>query len=235
MNTHFLYLIIDAVCLLSTVMFSFHSKINFHKLFKPFFKSCFCVAVFFILWDLAFTKLGVWSFNSKYLAGIYFFNLPIEEVLFFFCIPYPCVFTYHCIKTFIKKNKSSKIGNYFNYALIIGLLIIAILNPTKIYTSITFLLTALVILFATKQQPNYLYHFYTSFSIILLPFFISNGILTGSFTDEAVVIYNNTYNLGFRLFTIPFEDVFYGLLLILLNVLLFEKFQESPQKISTIS
>ncbi len=59
--------------------------------------------------------------------------------------------------------------------------------------------------------------------IMIFPFFLlSNGILTGSIIDKPIVWYNNMENIGVRMFTIPIEDSFYGFLLILLNILLYE-------------
>ena len=72
-------------------------------------------------------------------------------------------------------------------------------------------------------------NFYPAFLVILIPFFLVNGILTGSFIEEEVVWYNNAENLGFRIFTIPVEDIFYALGLILLTVFLTELFTKKRQ------
>ncbi len=64
--------------------------------------------------------------------------------------------------------------------------------------------------------------FYFAFGFILIPFLLVNGILTGSFIEGEVVWYNEKEIQGIRIATIPFEDVFYGMLLLLCNISIFE-------------
>jgi lycopene cyclase domain-containing protein len=60
--------------------------------------------------------------------------------------------------------------------------------------------------------------FFFSYLVMLIPFFIVNGILTGTGLEEPVVWYKPEEIAGIRMLTIPVEDVFFGMLLILLNV-----------------
>jgi lycopene cyclase domain-containing protein len=217
-SERYLYLIVDLACLAFPLFFSFFKKFYFIQHLKRFAIGSFITGSFFIVWDIIFTAMGVWSFNPRYLCGIYFFNLPIEEVLFFFFIPYASVFTWYCMQTL---TQVSKFNNNLRWvALVLGpaLFLFALFHLPQLYTSITLLLTGMAVFIVGWRNPVWTSAFFLAFLLILIPFFVSNGILTGAFTDEPVVLYNNHHNLGIRMVTIPVEDTFYGMLLILGNI-----------------
>jgi len=95
----------------------------------------------------------------------------------------------------------------------------------RLYTSITFITTAFVVVFLKFIfRVKWLGKAISVYAMLLVPFLIVNGILTGSGLDEPVVIYNKTEIVNIRLFAIPVEDVFYGLELFLLNLALYKCF-----------
>jgi|SRR5665647_568762 len=218
----FLYLLIDFFTVIIPLLFSFHPKIKFYKTWKAFFVASFTVAIIFIIWDAVFTHLGVWSFNARYITGIYFLQLPIEEILFFICIPFSCVFTYYCLDKFYNLAWNPKTENLFCIFLSIALLITGLIFLDKLYTSVTFISTAFVCLILKFiLKINWFGKVISIYAILLIPFLIVNGILTGTGLEEPVVIYNNSENLGIRIVSIPIEDVFYGFELVLLNLLIY--------------
>ncbi|MDQ3193255.1 MAG: lycopene cyclase domain-containing protein [Bacteroidota bacterium] len=222
----FVYLLVLFFTVIIPAIFSFHSKLRFYKHWKAFFMANSIVALAFIIWDIKFTELGIWGFNPNYLTGIYILFLPLEEVLFFICIPFACVFTYYCLTLFYTFNWGKKTENILVYSLSAVLIVGGIHFSDKLYTSSVFLSLG-GLLFAIKvfSKTNWLARPFTVYLFLLIPFFIVNGVLTGSGLDAPVVWYNNSENLGLRLFTIPIEDVFYGFELILLNILLFDFFK----------
>ena len=169
--------------------------------------------------------MGIWGFNENYLTGITIANLPIEEWLFFITVPYASVFIYDCIKYYFPNWKISDTGNMIAVFLAIILIIFAILNLGKHYTYVTLITLAFILLLLAIIKSDYLGRFFVSYLIVLIPFLIVNGILTGSWISEPVVWYNDNFNMNLRIMTIPVEDIFYGMLLILSNVALYEYFQ----------
>ena len=205
-------------------IFSFHHKLNFNKKWRSTFLSISIVAVFFIAWDIWFNDMGVWGFNPNYLIGLNVFNLPIEEILFFFCIPYACLYTYHCLKILIP-SFTFRYSKILVTLLATVLLVLGILFIDRWYSGITFISLSLVLIyFQFIVSAPWLQRLYVASLVLILPFIIVNGILTGTGIDSEVVWYNNNENMGLRLLTIPTEDFAYGFLLILLNTYFFEKF-----------
>ncbi len=216
----FTYLILDVLTISIPLLRSFETeKVKFSQKWYALFPAIFLVGIIFIIWDVWFTSMGVWGFNDDYITGIRLFHLPLEEWGFFLVVPYACVFIYEVLNFFIKKDILKPFENIITIVLAACLLVIGLLNLDKYYTSITFIGTGLYLLslfFVFK--PKWLSRFYFSYTFVLIPFFIMNGILT----YLPVVWYNNEENLGIRLGSIPVEDVFYGFLLLLLVVHLYE-------------
>jgi lycopene cyclase domain-containing protein len=226
LKSQYLYLVIILLSVLPPFVASFHSKAPFFKTWKILSIAILIPGVFFIVWDEIFTRLNIWGFNSKYVTGIYVGSLPLEEILFFICIPYACLFTYFILNHLIEKDYIFPHNELLSFVLIIVLLISGVNNIDKAYTAVTFILLALYLTFLTlKVRPRYMGRFYVSFGVILVPFFLINGVLTGSFIEEEVVWYNDAANLGLRLGTIPVEDIFYAMLLLLLNISVYERLQ----------
>ncbi len=219
----YLYLSLDIASVLFPLIFSFYPKAHFASTWKAWAPAIIVPAIIFIIWDEWFTSIGVWGFNPRYLTGFSIGHLPIEEMLFFICIPYACLFTYVAVNYFRKSEPLPDQGKRVTWILIIGLLATGIKYYDHWYTAVTFIsLAVFLLILIIAIRPAYLGRFYFSYLFILIPFFLVNGVLTGTGIDEPVVWYSNAENLGARMGTIPFEDTFYGMLLILMNVVIYE-------------
>ncbi len=217
------YLLVDILTIFVPFLFSFHPKLLFYKTWKAFFPAVIITGVVFIVWDIYFTKLRVWGFNPTYLMGIYIGNLPIEEFLFFFCIPYSCVFTYHCLALFIKKTPSKLWETTITYTLIVVSLVLAAYYHEQKYTISTFLLMSCLLLFTSKVlKAEWLGKFYLIYPILIVPLLIVDGVLTGTGLNNPIVWYNPSEFIGLRIMTVPVEDIFYGLDLIFINLVIYQ-------------
>jgi len=233
LNPKYLYLSIDLLTILVPLLASFYPKAPFYKKWKYLIPAIIIPGILFLIWDEVFTQANVWGFNSKYVTGWYLGTLPLEEVLFFICIPYACVFTYFALNHLIENDYLYPHHELISSALIVALLVIGAAYMERLYTGITFILLAFFLAWSVlKLRPRYMGRFYFAYGLILIPFFFVNGILTGSFIDSEVVWYNNAHNLGLRIGTIPVEDIFYGMLLILMNIAIFEWLQERASSYS---
>ncbi|MFM7710410.1 MAG: lycopene cyclase domain-containing protein [Ferruginibacter sp.] len=223
MNPHYTYLLILVLSLIGPLALSFDKKVAFYKSCKYLFPAMVLPAAFYIVWDILFTKNGVWSFSADHIIGCSFQGLPIEEMLFFFVVPYCCVFIYACIRAYFPLMVDNRISRILFALLALLFLTIAFLNNDRAYTYFTGLFAGgFMLLVLLLPQVFHSFHakaFLIAYAIILIPFLIVNGFLTAI----PVVLYNDFENLSIRLYTIPVEDTVYGLLLVLMNVVIYEK------------
>ncbi|MBR9998550.1 MAG: lycopene cyclase domain-containing protein [Cyclobacteriaceae bacterium] len=225
LETKYLYLLLNLFAWFPPMSLSFDRKVAYFSRWKYLMPSILIVGILFIAWDILFTRWAVWGFNDTYLTGIKILYLPLEEWMFFLTIPFASVFIYDCIKAYFPQWKFSQAGIWIALFLAAILIMVGVLNLSRWYTSVTFILLSCLLFYLGYRKVDYLGRFFISYLIILIPFFIVNGILTGSAIQDEVVWYNDQRNLGIRLLTIPVEDVFYGMLLVLGNIVLYEYFK----------
>ncbi len=180
-------------------------------------------ALFYCVWDGIFTNMGIWFFNEKYITGIFIFNLPIEEVLFFFVVPYCCIFVYECVRTYFPVLKTTKLSITILWSIGFVLFMSALIFSKKYYTSYTSYFSCIFFFFVLAFRKYFssfnIAAFLVAYAIILIPFLVVNGFLTAI----PVITYNDNENLATRIYTIPVEDIFYGMLLVMMNIVGYEK------------
>lgn len=222
---HYAYLLVNFFTIFVPFIASFHPKLMFWKNVKAFLPANIITTVLFLIWDVWFTDKGVWGFNPDYVVEIFIWGLPIEEILFFICIPYACLFSYHCFGVWKELGLRTYSTKAISILLVVFGIVMLSLFYNKMYPMMNFIVFILLIAYlAFIKKPSWLGQFYFTYLIMIIPFLIVNGVLTGTGLDAPIVWYNPDEIMGIRIRTIPFEDVFYGMSLIGLNILLYEGF-----------
>jgi lycopene cyclase domain-containing protein len=215
----YIYLYLNIFTIFFPFVLSFDKRVHFYKYWKYLFPAIAVNALFFIIWDIYFTSIGVWGFNPEYLVGVYLFGLPLEELLFFLTVPYACIFIYETLNAYIKRDFLRSSAPWITGILILFLLTLSIIFLPRLYTSVTFIFLVLA------QIAHYLIfknqvmgRFYVAYLVHLIPFLLVNGVLTAI----PIVWYNNAYNVGVRIYTIPIEDSVYSMLMLLIPISIYE-------------
>ena len=182
------------------------------------------VAIPFIIWDSLVTGRH-WIFNQDYISGLQLFNLPLEEWLFFFTVPFACLFSWEMLNRFTG-NAEMRIMKKLRYALYLlvipGIFLFA---RGQEYTGLVLISLSLAFFIDQVLASNLILQtrFYIYIAVILFFTLIFNGFLTW----RPVVLYGESYQLGFRIFTIPVEDFGYGLSMLIATTSIFERLKTS--------
>jgi len=226
LETPYLYFYLHIFTVVPVFLLSFDKKVAYYKSWKYLFPAIFIVGVLFIFWDVIFTAKGVWGFNDNYITGIKLFHLPIEEWLFFLTVPFACLFIDACLIAYFPTDKFTPIEKMITWSLIIAFLLMTVFNWNKLYTMSASLLSAMLLIYhVIFVRKDYLSRFYSTFIVCLIPFLLLNGVLTGGFTNEPVVMYNPQEFFGLRCFSVPTDDFIYCFAYLLSVITLFKSFK----------
>jgi len=226
-----LYLIILIFSLSGPLALSFEKNLRLYKRWKYLLPAILVTMFIFVVWDIIFTHLGYWFFNPVYNSGMYINKLPIEEYLFFIVIPYACAFSFYAVQFHFPKFKLNERWTKILTFLIVGLSgIMSLLNQDFPYTFVVFLVLPVILLLSYYFAREVVAYYLAIYPILLIPFFIINGILTGTGIEQSVFDYNPQAILEIRIFSIPIEDMFYNFSLLLLPLALTHIFEMKSKK-----
>ncbi|CAM4319463.1 lycopene cyclase domain-containing protein [Zobellia nedashkovskayae] len=221
-----LYLIILLFSLSGPLAFSFEKNLRLYKRWKYLLPAIAITMFVFVIWDIIFTHNGYWFFNPIYNSGIYINKLPLEEYLFFMVIPYACAFSFYAIQFHFPKFKlNERWTKVVTFLLVIVSVLMSFLCRDYTYTFVVFLVLPVILLLSYYFAREVVQYYLAIYPILLIPFFIINGILTGTGIEQAVFDYNPQAILGIRILSVPIEDMFYNFSLLLLPLALTHMFE----------
>ena len=238
-----LYLIVNLLVLLPPLALSFDKKVHFVSLWRSFWPANLLVLAGFVAWDVAFTEMGVWGFNEAYLIGVDIAGLPLEEWLFFVTVPYSCTFTYATLRAYIRRDVMLNVSQALTFVAWVTCVWLTVAYSGHLYTQWAAGLTAVWLTWALVFTPAWIGRLWLAYLVLLVPFVASNGVLTGiTFWEypflhagadqisDQIVWYSPLHNTGWRMFSMPVDDLVYGFLLIALNIGLMERLERRHQR-----
>ncbi len=220
-GAEYTYITLLLISIAGPLALSFDKKVAFFKEWKHLYLPVLLVSLGYVIWDILFTRMGIWEFNRDYLLKIFISELPLEEYGFFIVVPYASAFVYACLKAYFP-NITVIYNKQISTAVILVSFSIMAIAPFAWYTWTTLGLLILSLIYwnfyIKSNTTNYLI---LAWILCIIPMLYVNGVLTG----KPVLIYNNSENCGIRIGTIPLEDFFYHLLYMVWMINLYEKFK----------
>ena len=213
LETPWAYAMLHLFAFVPVFLLSFDRKVHFYTSWRFLLPAILIMGGFFIVWDAYKTLVGVWGFNSHYVSGGSLWNMPWEEWMFYLTVPFASLFIYECLNAYFPSDPFQKWDKPITLGIVVLCFLCALLSFDKAYPSTTFILTGGFVLYHWLYVPNtYRTRFYRAYLVILIPFLLVDGVLTGCFTKEPVVVYNPAEFLNLLIVSVPVEDAVYGFL-----------------------
>ncbi|AAK43013.1 lycopene cyclase domain-containing protein [Saccharolobus solfataricus] len=197
------YLMIDSMIFFPTLILSFLIKRNYVKLLK----SIGIVSPIYLFWDFLATWRNSWTFNPKYVAGIYVIDLPIEEVMFFLVTPFATLLIFDFVMGKVRDKEVKWVPKVVCVAIPLLLLTLPfVYNYSYTFIDLVYLIMSLIVSLLIGRNLLASRNFWIFMGLSYIPFLVFDYFLT----SDPVVIYGSHSIVGIRFITIPIEDFIYS-------------------------
>ncbi|WP_321370308.1 lycopene cyclase domain-containing protein [uncultured Draconibacterium sp.] len=214
------YLLLLLIYLVIPVALSFQKKVRFVFRLKYILPAVVFAGAIFVMWDIRFVQMGIWSFNPDYLSGIELLRLPVEEWLSFIVIPLSSIYIYEWLKVRFEDFEKPNVFLIISLVLLLITGVLAYIFRTRMFSFFTFFLSAIYLGYTVFRNrfKKYYTKFYLALFISLIPFLIVSALLN----SMPVIIYDAAHIIGITLAGVPVERIGYLFLLLLINVTIYE-------------
>ncbi|MDX8337638.1 lycopene cyclase domain-containing protein [Draconibacterium sp. IB214405] len=214
------YLLLLLIYLVIPVVLSFQKKVRFVFRLKYILPAVIFAGAIFVMWDIRFLQMGIWSFNPDYLSGIELLRLPVEEWLSFLIIPLSSIYIYEWLKVRFEDFEKPNIFLIVSLVLLVTTGVLAYVFRARMFSFFTFFLSAIYLGYTVFRNrfKKYYTKFYLALLISLIPFLVVSAILN----SLPAIIYDSTHVIGITLTGVPVEKIGYLFLLLLINITIYE-------------
>ncbi len=215
------YLLFNLIVAVPVLVLSLFPPPFFVRRWGAAFRAVLLAAVPFLVWD-ALVAGRHWWWNPRFVLGPRLFGLPVEEILFFFTVPFASLFSWETL--FHGERDAPRSALRVLYApalLLVPLGAFLFVTEGREYTGLAlaaFGLTALLdLLTGTRVLAR------PSFLRLTVFVAVCTTVFNGYLTARPVVLYDPRYQLGAHVGTIPVEDYVYGLGLVFLAAVHYQR------------
>lgn len=214
------YLLLLLIYLVIPVVLSFQKKVRFVFRLKYILPAIIFAGAIFVMWDIRFTQMRIWSFNPDYLSGIELLRLPVEEWLSFLVIPLSSIYIYEWLKVRFEDFEKPNVLLIISLVLLLTTGVLAYIFRTRMFSFFTFFLSAIYLGYTIFRNrfKKYYTKFYLALIISLVPYLIVSALLN----SMPAIIYDSTHIIGITIAGVPVEKVGYLFLLLLINITIYE-------------
>lgn len=169
----------------------------------------------FVLWDIWATAQGHWSFNAAYTTGLRLFGLPVEEILFFPVVSLAALAVWQRVQGAASAERP--VSRHWLAVPTVAAGVVFVAGQGRGYSMAASVVALLFCawLVSSVHGRGLLTLGWLRYQVILLVLFaLFNSLLTGL----PVVLYGEAHIVGWRLGSIPVEDVLFNFVLVNLVV-----------------